>query len=145
VRQLSERRIFERRVATRSADGIYRSYARGAAAAFALVAVYTLLRKAPNGELARDWMHTVLHVGTGSLAAYAGWIAGRAAAARALTIGLVVVYGALGVVGWFTDGLVMGSPLRIPLETADNVFHLLLALAAAFTVALAASTLGTRR
>lgn len=40
--------------------------------------------------------------------------------------------------GWTTDGLLLGTPFRIPLEAADNVFHLSLA-ALALAVVLAAA------
>jgi hypothetical protein len=51
-------------------------------------------------------------------------------AAVVLTWSLAVGYGALGTVGWFIEGLLMGATVRVPLATADNVFHLLLAAAA---------------
>ena len=105
----------------------YRSYARVAAVAFLLVALYTLVFKLPGGDLERDWLHTVLHVITGALAAYAGWFAAAVSPARAVTLGVTVAYGVLGIGGWFVDGLFMGTPFRIPLQAADNVFHLLLA------------------
>src|SRR3712207_5951127 len=63
-------------LATRATGGVYRSYARGAAVAFSLVVSYTVLKKVPSGELARDWTHTALHVVTTSVAVYAGWISG---------------------------------------------------------------------
>ena len=115
--------------------GRYRTYARVAAAAFFLVALYTLAVKLPGGEFERDWLHTALHIASGSLAAYAGWIATRAAAARTFTLGLTAVYGALGLGGWFVDGIFTGSTFRIPLAAADNVFHLLLAAGAVATAA----------
>ena len=123
-----------------TSDRLYRSYARGAAVVFLLVALYTLLAKVPSGQFARDWMHTALHVGTGSLAVYAGWIADRVTPAIAFTAGLALAYGTLGLFGWFRDGLLMDSALRIPLGAADNIFHLALALAAALTVAIATSS-----
>ncbi len=105
----------------------YRWYARVSAVAFLLVAFYTLIFKLPGGELERDWLHTVLHVATGVLAAYAGWFAPALAPARAVTVGVTVAYGALGIGGWFVDGFLMGTPFRIPLGVADNAFHALLA------------------
>ena len=122
------------------AGHVYRTYARAAAGAFALVVLYTLVVKRPGGELARDWMHTVLHVVTGLVAAYVGSMAERAKPARLFTATLALGYGALGLFGWFTDGLLMGSPFRIPLGAADNIFHLILGCAAALTVAVAASS-----
>ena len=97
-----------------------------------LVALNTLAFKLPSGELERDWLHTVLHVSTGALAAYAGWVAAAVWPARAVTLGVTVAYGVLGVGGWFIDGLFIdglfiGTPVQIPLQAADNVFHLLLA------------------
>ena len=103
----------------------YARFCRGAALAFALVALYTVVMKAPSGDIERDWLHTLLHVVTGATAAYAGWIATDAA--RWFTLAILVAYGALGVGGWFTDGLFLESAARIPLDVADNVFHLLLA------------------
>jgi hypothetical protein len=125
-------------LATRAAGGVYRWYARGAAAAFSLVVVYTVLKKMPSGEFARDWMHTVLHVATASVAVYAGWISRRPTAAKSFTAAIAVVYGTLGIFGWFTDGLLMDSTFRIPLDIGANVFHLALGVAAAFTLAAAA-------
>jgi hypothetical protein len=66
-----------------------------------------------------------------------GWIAKRAWPAKLFTGAIAVGYGTLGIFGSFSDGLLMGSPLRIPLEAADNVFHLVVGAAAALTVAVA--------
>lgn len=109
---------------------MYRRFCRGAAFAFALVALYTLAVKAPSAEIERDWAHTALHIVTGAVAGYAGWIA-DIAAARIFAIAVLIGYGVLGVAGWFIDGLFLDSSVRIPLDVADNVFHLLLAAAAA--------------
>jgi hypothetical protein len=103
-------------------DRPYRAYCRVAAAAFALVVVYTLLVKLLEGELGGDWMHTALHVATGAAAVYAGWFAARAVAAKAFMLGLGAAYGALGIGGWFEDGLLMDSAFRIPLGPQDNLF-----------------------
>jgi hypothetical protein len=130
--------------ASGSAGRVYRSYARLAAAAFALVVLYTLAVKVPGGELARDWTHTALHVVTGCVAAYVGWIPERATPAKALTGALALGYGTLGLFGWFTEGVLMGSPFRIPLEAPDNVFHLVLGSAAVLTVAVASVPAGRR-
>ena len=113
----------------------YRTFARVAAAAFFLVAVYTLAVKVPTGEFDRDWLHTVLHLVSGAVAVYVGWMATGAGGARAFTLGLAVVYGALGLGGWFVNGLLLDTTFRIPLAPADNVFHLLLAAGAVATAA----------
>jgi hypothetical protein len=83
-------------------------------------------------------------VATGCVAVYAGWIAKRTMPAKAFAGSLALGYGALGLFGWFTDGLLMGSPFRIPLGAADNTFHLILAFGAAFTVAVAAFSAAAR-
>ena len=108
----------------------FRLYARVAAAAFFLVAAYTLLVKAPGGELERDWVHTALHGATGALAVYGGWFARGEGLAKALTAAVGLGYGALGVIGWFVDGLFMQSTVRVPLDAAENVFHLVLSIGA---------------
>lgn len=114
-----------------SAGRAYRLHARGAAVAFVVVVLYTVVANGPSGELAQDWMHTTLHVATALAAAYAGWIAPSSTPAKAFTVGLTVAYGAIGLFGWFTDGLLMRSAFQIPLGPADNVFHLVLAVAGA--------------
>ena len=120
----------------------YRRFCRAAALAFGLVAVYTLVIKAPSGELARDWTHTVLHVVTGAVAGYAGWVAADAAA-RVFTVALLGGYGALAVVGPFIDGLLLDTRFRVPLDAPDDVFHLLLAAAAAAVVVRTRGRLGS--
>ncbi len=116
-------------------DDAPRLYSRAAAVAFVLVAVYTVALKAPSGELSDDWAHTVLHVATGIVAAFAGWGARSALPARAFAAAIAVGYGALGVGGWFIDGLLLEREARIPLGVGDNVFHLLLAVGAVVAVA----------
>ena len=74
----------------------YRSFARVAAAAFVLVALYTLAVKLPRGDLDRDWLHTVLHLASGAVAAHVGWIARGAGGAMAFTFALALVYGRSG-------------------------------------------------
>ena len=64
------------------------------------------------------------------MAAYAGWPARSPAPARALTWAVGVGYLALGVCGWFTRGLLLGTPLAIPLGVPENLFHLLLSVPA---------------
>lgn len=118
-------------------DRVYRRFCVTASVVFLLVAVYTLSVKVPAGEFGRDWMHTVLHVlsAVAALAAATRW-AGTAAA-RALTVGLLGIYGVLGTAGWFVDGLALHTALRVPLQPADNAFHLLLAGGALTAVVLA--------
>ena len=79
-------------------------------------------------------MHTALHILTGAVAAYAGWISADLAAARLFAVAIVIGYGVLGVAGWFIDGLFLDSSVRIPLDVPDNVFHLLLAVVAASVI-----------
>jgi hypothetical protein len=64
------------------------------------------------------------------LAAYAGWRASSPAPARAVTWAIGVGYFALGCYGWFTPGLLLGTPLAIPLGVPENLFHLLLSVPA---------------
>jgi hypothetical protein len=113
---------------------LYRRFCRAAALAFALVALYTLVSKVPRGEIERDWVHTVLHTVTGAVAGYAGWISADIAAAKLFAVAILIGYGVLGVVGWFIDGLFLDSGVRIPLDVADNVFHVLLAATAASVI-----------
>ncbi|MDP8909516.1 MAG: hypothetical protein M3N47_10475 [Chloroflexota bacterium] len=113
---------------------LYARFCRGTALAFALVAVYTVVVKAPTGEIEHDWVHTALHLLTGAVAAYAGWFAADVARPRLFAVAILVGYGVLGVLGWFVDGLFLHTSFRIPLDVADNVFHLLLAAAAATVI-----------
>lgn len=115
----------------------YRRFARLACAVFLLVAAYTIAVKLPAGELYGDWLHTVLHLATAMVALAVSRARVRPMWPRAFTWGLLAVYGVLGALGWFVDGLVMHTPLRVPLASADNVFHLLLAAGALVTVLLA--------
>lgn len=112
----------------------FRRFCRGASVAFLLVVVYTVAVKLPAGELGRDWMHSVLHVASGLLAVGASLPAARPWAARAFTLGILAVYGPLSIAGWFIDGLAMQTVYRIPLQPADNIFHLLLAVTALATI-----------
>jgi hypothetical protein len=68
------------------------------------------------------------------VAAYAGWFARSDGLARLFTWGVAGVYGVLGVVGWFIDGLLLGTPFAIPLMVVDNVFHLALAVGAGLVI-----------
>jgi hypothetical protein len=119
-------------IAQTTSERRYVLFCRGAAVAFALVVVYTLAVKIPTGGLQRDWLHTVLHMVSGGVALYLGWT-GSVLGARLYTLGIMAVYGLLGVVGWFIDGVALESAFRIPLSAADNVFHLSLALVALAT------------
>ncbi len=107
-----------------------RGFARAAAVAFLLVAVYTVAFKAPSGELADDWAHTMLHLVGAVVAVVAGWVARGPAPASLFSVAVAVGYGALGIIGWFVDTLFADHEFRIPLAPADNVFHLLLAAGA---------------
>ena len=111
-------------------DRSYRLYTRAAAVAFFLVTVYTVPTKLVQGRLGDDWFHSVLHLASGLLGAWCGWHPPGAAPARAFTRVVGLLYGALGVFGWFVDGLLLGTPLAVPLGTAENVFHLILGLPA---------------
>jgi hypothetical protein len=108
----------------------YRRYCRAAAVAFALVILYTVPTKLLQGRLGHDWAHSVLHLGSAVLAAYAGWAARSSAPARAVTWAVGLGYLALGCYGWFTRGLLLGTPLAIPLGVPENLFHLLLSVPA---------------
>lgn len=107
--------------------GLYVSYCRFAAFVFLLVALYTMAVKAPSGELASDWLHTLFHLLTAGVAMYLGWFRPRGGGPRLFTLAVVAVYGSLGVIGWLIDGIAMDTPFRIPLQAADNGFHLVLA------------------
>lgn len=115
-------------------------FCRGASVTFFLVVVYTVAVKLPAGELGQDWMHSVLHVASGLLALGASLPTARPLAARVFTLGTLAVYGPLSIAGWFVDGLAMQTAYRIPLQPADNLFHLLLAVAALATVVAAHRT-----
>ncbi len=104
----------------------YRRYCKAAAVAFALVTLYTVPTKLLHGRLGHDWLHSVLHLGSAMLAAYAGRPARSPAPARAVTWAVGVGYFALGCYGWFTRGLLLDTPLAIPLGAPENLFHLLL-------------------
>jgi hypothetical protein len=108
----------------------YRRYCKAAAVAFLLVTIYTVPTKHLQGRLAHDWAHSVLHLCSALLTAYAGWRAGSSAPARAVTWAIGVGYFALACYGWFTPGLLLGTPLAIPLGVPENLFHLLLSVPA---------------
>jgi hypothetical protein len=75
-------------------------------------------------------MHSLLHLCSGLLGVYAGWLAAGAAPARLFTWGVGVLYLALGVHGSVGPGLLLGTPVAIPLGIADNLFHFALSLPA---------------
>ncbi len=108
-----------------------RLFCRYAAVVFAGITAYSVATKGIDGRLAGDWMHSVLHIVSAGVALYAAWGARRGALAVMFTALLAVVYLGLGVLGWFIDGLLLGTPVAIPLGPADNVFHLLVGGAAA--------------
>jgi len=111
-------------------DQAYRRYCRAAAVAFVLVTLYTVPTKLLQGRLGPDWAHSVLHLCSAVLAAYAGWPARSTAPARAVTWAVGIGYFVLGCYGWFTRGLLLGTPLAIPLGIPENLFHLLLSVPA---------------
>ena len=109
---------------------VYQQYCRIAAGVFVLITLYTVVTKLAQGRLAEDWLHSVLHAGSALLGAAAGWYRGSTMPARLFTWGIGLLYGALGVYGWFTAGLFLGTPLAIPLGPAENIFHLALSVPA---------------
>ncbi len=127
---------------TSASECCYRRYAQVAAAAFLLVAGYTVIAKLPQGRLAGDWLHSGLHLLSAAAAVYAGWRSRSPRPARLFTLAVALVYAPLGVVGGFTPGFFFGTVAALPLTPADNVFHLLLAVPA---LALAATSAQLRR
>jgi hypothetical protein len=117
-------------------DHTYRLYCRIAAVAFVIFFVYPVMTKLLQGRLAEDWLHSVLHLCSALLGAYAGWYAPNVAPAKLFTWAIGLLYFALGVYGWFTPGLLLGTPFAIPLGVPDNVFHLLLGVPALAIVVL---------
>ena len=103
----------------------FRGFARIAAVVFLINTLYPLITKAFDDRLAGDWAHTLLHFLSAAAAAYVGWFASSEAPARVFVWALLVGYLALGVGGWFIEGLFLGTPFAIPLGPADNIFHLL--------------------
>jgi hypothetical protein len=98
----------------------YRRYCKAAAVGFLLAVLITVPTKLLQGRLGHDWAHSVLHLCSALLAAYAGWRARSPAPARAVTWAVGVGYFALGCYGWFTRGLLL----------PENLFHLLLSVPA---------------
>jgi hypothetical protein len=114
----------------------YRWYCRVATVVFLLFTVYPVITKVAEHRLAHDWAHSALHLVSALVAAYAGWLAPSDRLARLFTWGVAVGYGVLGVVGWFIDGLLLSTPVAIPLAVVDNVFHLGLAVGAGAVIVL---------
>jgi hypothetical protein len=113
----------------RDADPVncsYRLYCRIATVAFAIITIYAMALNLIHHQLAQDWFHSVLHLTSGLLGAYAGWKATDVVLAKVFTWSIGMLYFALGTYGWFTPGLFMNSPLAIPLSAGDNIVHLLL-------------------
>jgi hypothetical protein len=61
----------------------YRRYCKAAAAVFVAVVLYTVPTKLLQDRLDQDWAHSVLHLGSAAVAAYAGWVASSPVPARA--------------------------------------------------------------
>jgi hypothetical protein len=118
----------------------YLLYCRIAACIFLINTVYSVTTKLLQERLEHDWLHSVLHLCSGLVAAYAGWYARNIRLATMFTWGIGLLYFALGSFGWLTPGLLLHTPFAIPLGTADNVFHLMLSLPA-----LAITVLDVRR
>ena len=113
----------------------YRGYCRVATVVFLLFTIYPVVTKIAEHRLAHDWAHSALHLGSAIVAAYAGWLSRTDTIARLFTWAIAAIYGLLGVVGCFIDGLLLKTPLAIPLATVDNVFHLALAAGAIAVIA----------
>ncbi len=114
----------------------YRLYCRIATIVFVINTLYPVTTKLLQERLAEDWLHSTLHLCSAFLGAYAGWYASDIAPAKLFTWGIGLLYFALGVYGWFTPGLLLGTPFAIPLGPADNAFHLILSLPALAIVVL---------
>ena len=73
-------------------------------------------------------MHSILHLCFALVGGYAAWDASNIELAKRFTSGIGLLYFALSMYGWFTPGLFLGTRLVIPLQAADNVFHLILSV-----------------
>jgi len=109
---------------------VLRVYCRVAAVVFLLFTIYPLITKVLDHRLAHDWAHGLLHLISAAIGIYGGWFAKSDVLAAIYTWTIAVVYTVLGVVGWFIDGLFLGTAWAIPLGPVDHFFHLLLGLAA---------------
>lgn len=108
----------------------YRRNCQVAAFLFAGFTLYPVVTKVLEHRLAHDWLHSALHLPSCLVAAYAGWLARRAFVSRLFTWAIGLTYGIRGAVGWFIPGLLLGTPLAIPLDPVANAFHLALAVPA---------------
>jgi len=109
---------------------VLRIYCRVAAVVFLLFTIYPMITKILEHRLHHDWAHGVLHLVSAAVAIYAGWFAKSNTLAVLFTWAVAIFYTALGVFGWFIDGLFLGTALAIPLGPVDHVFHLLLGFGA---------------
>ena len=107
-----------------------RLYCRIATVVFVVFFAYPVITKLLQERLSEDWLHSVLHLCSVLLGAYAGWYGPNIMSAELLTWAIGLLYFALGVYGWFTPRLLLGTPFAIPLGIADNVFHLVLSVPA---------------
>ena len=114
----------------------YRLYCQIATVVFVINTIYPVITKLVQAGLAEDWLHSVLHLCSALVGGYAAWYARNIGPAKLFTWGIGLLYFALGVYGWFTPGLLLGTPLAIPLGAADNVFHLILSVPALVIVVL---------
>ena len=108
----------------------FRRYCQTAAVIFILITMYTVATKLAQGRLGDDWLHSVLHLCSGLVGIYAGWLATGPAPAQGFTLAVGVLYSALGFYGWVRPGLLLGTPFAIPLGVAENVFHFALGVPA---------------
>jgi hypothetical protein len=108
----------------------YLLYSRVAAVAFALYTIYPVVTKLHEHRLAHDWSHSALHLCSCLIAIYAGWISGSAWPAKLFAVGIGSIYCVLGVAGWYIPGLLLSTPLALPLGPADNIFHLVVGVPA---------------
>ena len=81
---------------------VYRRYCRITAGVFVLITLYTVASKLAGGRLGEDWLYSVLHLGSALLGAAAGWYRASSVPAKLFTWGIGLLYGVLGVSGWFT-------------------------------------------
>lgn len=111
-------------------DWVYHFYCKVATVIFLVYTAYPVTTKLVEQRLVEDWLHSMLHLLSALVAAYAAWLAPKVAPAKLFTLGIGLFYSVLGAYGWFTPGLLLNTPFALPLGTADNVFHLLLGVSA---------------
>jgi Domain of unknown function (DUF4383) len=109
---------------------LYRRYCQTAAVIFLLITIYTVVTKLAQQRLADDWLHSVLHLCSGLVGIYAGWLATGPAPAQGFTWAIGGLYFVLGCYGLVRPGLLLATPFAIPLGVADNIFHFTLSLPA---------------